>query len=115
VKQNRCKDGVLIRKYNENLAWAQDMLANWFCLKKHSPHRASANYANSNAMKLQNASPPLTQLSGGTAYRLHGSAWRLRCSRRAEGGLGLKVSQPHDLRICIISKRHLKGERTKVN
>jgi hypothetical protein len=73
----------------------------------------SANYGNSDAMKLQNVSPPLTQLSGGTAYRLHGSVWRL--SRCAEGVLGPKVSQPHDLRICIISKRHLKGKHTEVN
>jgi hypothetical protein len=74
-----------------------------------------ANYVNSNAMKLQNVSPPLTQLGGGTTYRLHSSAWRLRCGRHAEEGLGPKVSQPHDLRICIINKRHLKGEHTEVN
>jgi hypothetical protein len=86
------------------------MHANSCFVKENIPlaHRASANYANSNAMKLQNVSPPLTQLSVGLAYRLHGSAWRLRCSRRAERGLGPKVLQPHDLRICIISKRHLK-------
>jgi hypothetical protein len=31
------------------------------------------------------------------------------------GGLGPKVLQPHDLRICIISKRHLKKEGIEVN
>jgi hypothetical protein len=66
-------------------------------------------------MKLQNVSPLANQLSGGTTYRLHGSAWRIRCSRLAEGGLGPKVLQRHDLRMRIISKIHLKGEHTEVN
>jgi hypothetical protein len=99
MKQSRCKDGVLMYKYVMKIWPRLKTCLHVVLFEKAFPHRANANYANSNAMKLQNVSPPLTQLSGGTAYRLHGSTWRLRCSRRAEGGLRLKVAQPHDLRI----------------
>jgi hypothetical protein len=82
---------------------------------KTFPHRAKSKLCELKCYEAANVSPPLTQLSGSEEQLTDCTAHRGglgKVARGGGGGLGPKVSQPHDLRICIISKRHVKEEHT---
>jgi hypothetical protein len=109
------KDGVLICTNVMKIWPGPKTRFQGVLFEKASPHRARRKLYELKCYEAAKRVPSANPTQWRNDLRLHGSAWRLRCSWRAEGGLGPKVSQPHDLRMRIISKRHLKGERTEVN